>query len=137
MIIDNAQSFKSDTTAHAAQTSLISEPARPRTSTADIDTMPVLDEVMAYTSSSLPKSTSPKPSMIRNESRASTLLPDTEQRSTILGSLSSWLPWNKGAAFGGGFQGRMRSASHAEGSLRELLKSTDLDKKGKGVDRSG
>jgi hypothetical protein len=48
------------------------------------------------------------------------------------------LPWARASAQGeSSIQGRTRSASHAEGSLRELLKSTDFDRKGKGVDRTG
>ena len=139
MIIDNAQGFKQDAASHViSPTSLISEPARPQTSTADIENTPSFDEPGPFTSPSLQTLMSPKPSMIRNESRASTLFPEPEDRPSILGSLSSWLPWSRSAAsFGGSFEGRMRSASHAEGSLRELLKSTDFDKKGKGVDRSG
>lgn len=138
MIIDNAQGFKQDATSHViSPTSLISEPARPQTSIADLGNSPAFDEAGPFTSPSLQTLMSPKPSMIRNESRASTLLPEPEERPSILGSLSSWLPWSKSASFEGGFQGRMRSASHAEGSLRELLKSTDFDKKGKSVDRPG
>ena len=136
MIIDNAQSFKQDSTSNIiSPISLVSEPAIPQTSTADT---PALDEPGSFASPSWQTLMSPKPSMIRNESRASTLLPEPERNHSILGSLSSWLPWSRAAAsFGGGFQERLRSASHAEGSLRELLKSTDSDKKGKDVDRSG
>ena len=138
MIIDNAQGFKQDAASHTTPaTSLVSEPARPQTSTADLDNTPAFDEPGRFTSPSLQTLMSPKPSMIRNESRASTLLPEPEERPSILGSLSSWLPWSRSATSGGGFQGRIRSGSHAEGSLRELLKSTDFDKKGKGVDRNG
>lgn len=139
MIIDNAQGFKQDAGSHIiSPTSLISEPARPQTSTADLEVAPAFDEHGSFNSPSLQTLMSPKPPTIRNESRASTLLPEPEERPSILGSLSSWLPWSRSSAsFGGGFQGRMRSASHAEGSLRELLRSAEFDKKGKGVNRSG
>jgi hypothetical protein len=139
MIIDNAQGFKQDSTSNfTSPTSLVSEPARPQTSTADIENAPAFDRSGPFASPSLQTLMSIKPSMIRNESRTSTLLPEPEESQSVLGSFGSWLPWSRsGALFGGSFQGRLRSASHAEGSLRELLRSTDFDKKGKGVDRSG
>jgi hypothetical protein len=138
MIIDNAQGFKNDTpTQLISPTSLISEPARPQTSTAaDLRHVPVFGESEAYTSLNSHKFGS-KPTMIRNESRASTLRHELKRKPSLLDSISSWLPWGRNPPVAVGNQpGRMRSASHAEGSLRELLKSTDLDQKGKGVDRS-
>ncbi|KAG0646556.1 hypothetical protein D0Z07_7670 [Hyphodiscus hymeniophilus] len=139
MIIDNAQSFKQDSAFHVTSpTSLVSEPARPQTSTADIENTPVFEDHSPFVSPSLQTLMSSKPSLIRNESRASTLLPEPVENQSILGSLSSWLPWTRSSAtFGGRFPGRLRSSSHAEGSLRDLLKSTGFDRKGKGVDRSG
>jgi len=138
MIIDNALGFKSDVATHLiSPTSLISEPARPQTSTADLDNVPAFDEAAPFASPSLQSLMSPKPAMIRNESMASTLRPEMESRTTILGSLSSWLPWGRGVDQTGNFQTRTRTSSHAEGSLRELLKSTEYDRKGKSVDRTG
>jgi hypothetical protein len=136
MIIDNAQGFKNEATTNLiSPTSLISEPARPQTSTAEFDNIPTSDESAPFSSPTLQSLVSPKPSLIRNESMASTLRPD-EPRLSILGSLGSWLPWKRPAGLET-FQDRMRSGSHAEGSLRELLKSTDYDRKGKRVDRAG
>jgi hypothetical protein len=136
MIIDNAQSFKNEATTNViSPTSLISEPARPQTSTADLESLPTLDESAPFSSPTLQSLMSPKPALIRNESMASTLRPEGS-RPTILGSISSWLPWSRPAGLGS-FHERMRSGSHAEGSLRELLKSTDYDRKGKGIDRNG
>lgn len=112
----------------ASPTSLISEPARPQTSTAtDLRSVPAFGEP----GTTMHKLMSMKPATIKNESRAATLRREAGSRPSILGSLSSWLPWSKPD-----FQGRQRSASHAEGSLRDLLKSTEGDRKGKGVDRS-
>ncbi len=138
MIIDNAQAVKDDATSqHMSPTSLISEPARPQTSTAtDLEGGPVF-EPDQYVSSTLQSFMSPKPTTIRNESVASTLRPEPEIRPSLLGSLGSWLPWTRNTGSVETSQGRNRSASHAEGSLRELLKSTDFDRKGKSVDRSG
>jgi hypothetical protein len=137
IVIDNAQSFKEDTgLSIVSPTSLLSEPARPQTSTADIGNASEFDSSNQFASPSLQNMVSAKPSMIRNESRASTLLPGLEDKPTILRNLSSWLPWSRSSEPSGSrFHGRARSSSHAEGSLRELLKSTDPDLKGKGIDR--
>jgi hypothetical protein len=140
MIIDSAQGFKNDgTSTSIPSTSLISEPARPQTSTAmDLETMPVFDEAEQERSPTLYSFMSPRLGMLRHESMSSTLRPEPEPRPSIFGSLGSWLPWARPSAQGeSSIQGRTRSASHAEGSLRELLKSTDFDRKGKGVDRTG
>ncbi|KAI9651105.1 hypothetical protein NHQ30_001142 [Ciborinia camelliae] len=135
MIIDNAQSFKQEQKPQVASpTFLISQPARPQTSAADFEHMPAFDELLPTRPSTFHGLTLPKPTLIRNESIASTLRPETSPRSSILGSLSSWLPWGKPPSPIQTFQGRARSGSHAEGSLRSLLRSTDIDRKGKAVD---
>jgi hypothetical protein len=139
MIIDNAQGFKNDGSSNSIpSTSLISEPARPQTSTEmDLETMPTFDETERERSPTLYSFMSPRLGMLRHESMSSTLRPEPEPRQSMFGSLGSWLPWARSAQGESSFQGRTRSASHAEGSLRELLKSTDFDRKGKGVDRTG
>ncbi|KAK8903013.1 hypothetical protein QC760_008509 [Botrytis cinerea] len=135
MIIDNAQSFRQE---HKPQVSsptlLLSEPARPQTSAADLEHMPALDELTPDQPSTFHELAIPKPTLIRNESIASTLRPENSPRSSILGSLSSWLPWSKPPSPVRTFQGRARSGSHAEGSLRNLLRSTEIARKGKNVD---
>lgn len=139
MVIDNAQSFKHESPNLISPTSLVSEPARPQTSTTtDLETVPEFDPADDQRSPTLHSFMSARPTTIRNESRASSLRPEMETRPSILGSFGSWLPWSKsGTSSSPPTQGRMRSASHAEGSLRELLKSTDFDRKGKGIDRGG
>ena len=138
MIIDNAQSFKNDGSSNSIpSTSLISEPARPQTSTEmDLDTMPVFDETEER-SPTLYSFMSPRLGLLRHASMSSTLRPETDSRPSIFGSLGSWLPWTRPSQGENIFGSRTRSASHAEGSLRELLKATAFDRKGKGVDRSG
>ncbi|TVY45341.1 hypothetical protein LOCC1_G004878 [Lachnellula occidentalis] len=134
VVIDNAQGFKHDTTTQiGSPTSLISAPARPQTSTTEDINISILDQPLSPTLQSLMLQ---KPATIQNESRASTLRPELKGRPSILGSISSWLPWNR-TPEGRTFQGRIRSASHAEGSLRDLLRSSDGDKKGKNIDRIG
>jgi len=140
MIIDNAPGLKNDgSLTSIPSASLISEPARPQTSTAmDLETMPALDETEQQRSPTLYAFMSPRREILRHESMSSTLRPEPEPRPSIFGSLGSWLPWTRSSVQGeSSFQGRTRSASHAEGSLRELLKSADFDRKGKGVDRTG
>ncbi|PBP27617.1 hypothetical protein BUE80_DR001407 [Diplocarpon rosae] len=137
MIIDNAQISKLNASTHIASPgSLLSEPARPQTSTAtDLKNGPVF-ELQHYNSSRSQIIMSQKPTMSQNESMASTLRPQGEGRSSFLGSIGSWLPWSKYATPSNQvFQGRKDSESHAEGSLRNLLKFTNSDHKGKGVDR--
>jgi hypothetical protein len=138
MIIDNAQSFRADSTSQlVSPTSLISEPARPKTSISiDQDASSLTDTITL--SSPTMDQMSAKLTLIRNDSRASTLRPESIPKPTVLGSLTSWLPWARPTDPSSEVvTGRARSLSHAEGSLRELLKSTDYDRKGKGVDRGG
>ncbi|KAG4030146.1 hypothetical protein MFRU_013g01690 [Monilinia fructicola] len=135
MIIDSAQSFKQEHKSHVASpTFFISEPARPQTSAADLEHMPALDEVIPTRPSTFHELISPKSTLIRNESTASILRSETSPRSSILESLSSWLPWSNPPSPVPTFQGRARSGSHAEGSLRSLLRSTNVDRKVKAVD---
>jgi hypothetical protein len=138
MIIDNAHGSKNEAaTSLVSPISLISGPARPQTSTADLENIPTIDGEAAFSFPTLQSMISSKPALIRNESMVSsaTLRPE-KPRSTTFGSISSWLPWSRPAGFGG-LQERMRSGSHAEGSLRDLLKASEYDRKGKGVDRAG
>jgi hypothetical protein len=133
VIIDNAQGFKHDVASQIVlPTSLISEPATPQTSTTAGLDVPLLDQP---TSPTFQSPMAQKPAMIQHESRASTLRPEPDTKPSTFGSLGSWLPWNR-TAEERNFQIKGRSASHAEGSLRDLLKSTDGDKKGKGIDRT-
>ncbi|QSZ32629.1 hypothetical protein DSL72_002208 [Monilinia vaccinii-corymbosi] len=133
MIIDNVQGFHQEhKTQVASLTYLISEPARPQTSAADLERMPAFDELALTRPSAFHELILPKSTLTCHESRASTSRPGTPKTS-ILGSLSSWLPWSKPPSPIQTLQGRARSGSHAEGSLRSLLRSTDIDRKGKNV----
>lgn len=128
MMLDTAHSFNSDAGSQmVSSTSLISEPARPQTSTAsDLKNVPTFRNQLPV--STPIRTSSTKPEMIRNLSSASTLRPGVGTLPTIFENLNSWLPWTKRPE---------KSVSHAEGSLRNLLKSSEPDRKGKGVDRSG
>ena len=133
VMIDNAEGFRHDAASHPASPELlISEPARPQTST------PHLSSVRTFGDSSPSALMQPalvlrRPAWTRpgNPSRTS----EVDTRPSILESLSSWLPWARQPQVSG-LQGRAASVSHAEGSLRDLLRFTDSDTKGKAVDRS-
>ncbi|CZT12786.1 uncharacterized protein RAG0_16491 [Rhynchosporium agropyri] len=134
MIIDNAQVSKYDLDCQIlSPTSLVSEPAQPQTSTAtDIESFvasEVHQNVSVYNSLSLP-------GPIRSVATSSK--PESKRQPSVMGSLGSWLPWAKtGGSSSESLQGRNRSVSYAEGSLRYLLKSTDLGRKGKAVEGTG
>lgn len=118
---------------------LVSQPAAPQTSlpldtpstTLPITTRPSEDSSMLS-----------KPTIIRNESTASTLFSDTIGTPSPFGlaSLKSWLPWTRGSSSNDGIGNRSRRiTSNAEGALKELLKAkaVETDRKGKGIDRGG
>lgn len=134
LIIDKVQGFKQDAAAPVrSPAALISEPARPQTSAAELG-VPTPVEPSHSRSPTLNSLTIQKPAIIQNESQASTLRLEPDTGPSILGSFSSWLPWTRP-------QGERtytgRRTSHAEGSLRQLLEATESGKKGKGVDRTG
>jgi hypothetical protein len=135
VVIDTAQGSRHDATSQALPaSSLISEPARPQTSRpSDLVSVPVLGDPPA--TPTLQSLMSLKPAMIQNESRVATQKAEAAPKPTILKSLGSWLPWNKSQQ--ANFPTKRRSTSHAEGSLRDLLRVTESDSKGKGVDRTG
>ena len=108
ILIDNAQILKQDTVASLmSPTSLLSEPARPQTSTTAPRVVPVPEEVPHSSAS--------------------------ETRSSIFETISSWLSWPRIA----GPASRQRRDSHAEGSLRGLLKATELNGRGRANDQAG
>jgi hypothetical protein len=134
IMIDNTHGSRHDTASNlVSPISLISEPARPQTSTAILDSNieqggELTSPTSLWTSF---KTTSPYNTAIASPSRVL-----AAPRPSILESISTWLPWSRYVAPMGNFQSRARNGSYAEGSLRDLLKSTRTDTKGKSVDRS-
>lgn len=139
LVIDNAQNIKHDSTKpkialpSPKTPALTSAPAQPKTSTiaefpgtpsskATPEPFPAFDPI-GYS----------KPSMIRNQSIASTLAPEPERHTSIFSGFSSWIPWVRSVSMQGG--ATARRPSYAEGSLRHLLRGSEGDRKGKGVDR--
>jgi hypothetical protein len=129
--IDSTHGIRGDAPSRLlSPAALVSEPARPQTSVANEDLSTLED------SNTL---ASPTMSVLaRYESMASTLQPMSSQRPSMFSNLSSWLPWGRSteSTTESNAEG-MSSTSHAEGSLRELLKATDADRKGKAVNRIG
>jgi hypothetical protein len=109
---------------------LVSEPARPQTSVAQQD-LSTLEDSSTIASPTMPDLT-------RHESMASTLRPVSSQRTSLFSNFSSWLPWGRSTESTSESNAEgTSSTSHAEGSLRELLKATDTDRKGKAINRIG
>jgi hypothetical protein len=135
VMIDNAENFRHDTSSTPASPELlISEPARPQTSTADLTSLRTFGEPSKSASPTLqslmfrrPMWTRPTSSMQRASS---------DNGPSLLESLSSWLPWIRQPPQVHAPQGKVAGVSHAEGSLRDLLRFTESDPKGKSVDRS-
>jgi hypothetical protein len=131
LLLDTGHGTKGDAASRTIPSAaLISEPARPQTSMEEQDlaslegTATIVSSVMSTLS--------------RRESTASTLKPISDQRPSVFSNLSSWLPWARPleSTLGSNAE-NVRSPSYAEGSLRQLLKATNGDIKGKGVDRIG
>jgi hypothetical protein len=129
-LIDSVQTNRGDAaTRFISPSALISEPARPQTSITEQDPSNI-DGFVNDPSNRLPP--------VRHDSRASNPRVVSDQRTSVFSNLSSWLPWSRTAdASTGSTSERPLNKSYAEGSLRELLKSSDADRKGKGVDRVG
>jgi hypothetical protein len=128
-LIDSTHGVKGDATSRLlSPAALVSEPARPQTSVTHQDLLTLEDSTTVASPT--------MPALARHESMASTLRPMSTHRPSMLSSLSSWLPWGRSAepTSESNAEGT-RGTSHAEGSLRELLKATDTDRKGKAVDR--
>lgn len=131
ILIDSAHGFKGDAASRLiSPAALVSEPARPQTSIAEQD-LSVLEDSSTIGSATMP-------SLIRQESMASTLRPASNARPSVFSNLASWLQWGRPVETPlESNTGGSRLQSHAEGSLRELLKATNSDRKGKAVDRVG
>jgi hypothetical protein len=130
-LIDSTHRVRGDATLRIlSSAALVSEPARPQTSVTHEDLLS-LEDSSTFFSPTLPD-------LARHESLASTLQFPSSQRPSMFSNLSSWLPWSRlSESTSERNADGVRNTSHAEGSLRELLKATDNDRKGKAVDRIG
>lgn len=118
----------SNTTPHSSVTALVSEPALPQASTSQLELRTTSEQqanrqATAYAS---PKKASVTDNVATSMAKGSISPSDRRNHGPgLLSSLSGWIPWRPSSTSG-------RSSGRAEGSLRELLRTTDT--KGKGVD---
>lgn len=135
VMIDNADNFRNESSSTPASPELlISEPARPQTSTADLASVRTFGEPSQAASPTLQSLIFRRPTGTRTTNPMQRS--DSDNGPTLLESLGSWLPWVRQPPQVHGPQGRAAGVSHAEGSLRDLLRSSGLDPKGKAIDRS-
>jgi hypothetical protein len=127
ILIDQAHKVDNEPSSISREsTSLLSEPARPQTSiAAGVDVPSPLEWRRTFSS---PQQQVHTLSKVSKESAVHKSKLGAPNLPTIFESISSWLPWSKNTD---------DAEMNAEGSLRELLKSTDVDKKGKGPGRLG
>ncbi|WYZ38640.1 hypothetical protein EsH8_III_000554 [Colletotrichum jinshuiense] len=118
-------------------TALVSEPALPKTSTSHLEVRTDVDENVKHRHP--PKGSDERPRANVSEPRNHETSAQADQAKTpagLLAGLTGWVPWRLPPIVGIGSasaQGGV-SRSHAEGSLRELLKTTDIKNKGKIVE---
>lgn len=133
VMIDNAESSRQKATPHPASPEVfISEPARPQTSTALLSSVRTLDESSQSTSMQNRLFRRPTPQRSANVA----FIPEADARPSIMESVTSWLSWSRRPSNTSTTHGPAGAISYAEGSLRELLRSTSSDAaKGKMADR--
>jgi len=128
-----------DNTRHAGQndvtsprgsaSALVSEPARPQTSSSHLQTRTAPDDGLGNIT---PDSTQNAELM----EAVAGLLPPLEGTSPNAG-WGSWIPWRSAVSGSTSNQRGDSKTSHAEGSLRQLLKTVDAKDKGKAVEHDG
>ncbi|OLN82149.1 hypothetical protein CCHL11_07647 [Colletotrichum chlorophyti] len=120
----------------SSATALVSEPALPKTSTSHLEVRTDAEESTAFRRAYKDADDRIPASATRPQQETSAQPDQTKAASGLLAGLTGWVPWRLppivglGSAFAQGGVSR----SHAEGSLRELLKTTDAKNKGKAVE---
>lgn len=120
---------------------LVSEPSMPQTSSSHLEIRTTSNELFgdASTQGSVPDSDGSDRTVAQF---LQSLTPKDEPKATnsrLISGLGNWVPWKTGSlgAVTSPPGPGTASSSHAEGSLRELLKTVDdQDKKGKSVERT-
>ncbi|GKT40856.1 uncharacterized protein ColSpa_01037 [Colletotrichum spaethianum] len=121
----------------SSATGLVSEPALPKTSTSHLEVRTDVEENVAHRHA--PKGSDERPRAAVHEPQhceTSAQVDQMKMPTGLLAGLTGWVPWRLPPIVGLGSasaQGGV-SRSHAEGSLRELLKTTDFKSKGKAVE---
>ncbi|KAK2064636.1 hypothetical protein LY76DRAFT_612011 [Colletotrichum caudatum] len=120
-----------------SSTGLVSEPALPKTSTSHLEVRTDAEENAAHHHAA--KGSDERPRADGHETQyhgASTQPGQTKVPAGLLAGLTGWVPWRLPPIVGLGSasaQGGV-SRSHAEGSLRELLKTAGFKSKGKAAE---
>ncbi|KAK1999689.1 hypothetical protein LX36DRAFT_466169 [Colletotrichum falcatum] len=117
-------------------TGLISEPALPKTSTSHLEVRTDAEENAAHRHADKGSDERPRAGGHEHQHHENSAQPQTKLPAGLLAGLTGWVPWRLPPIVGLGSasaQGGV-SRSHAEGSLRELLKTTDFKSKGKAVE---
>ncbi|KAK1986592.1 hypothetical protein LZ30DRAFT_746327 [Colletotrichum cereale] len=113
---------------------LVSEPALPKTSTSHLEVRTDAEENMAHRHA--PKGSDERLRADGHEPQHHEASDQTKPPAGLLAGLTGWVPWRLPPIVGLGSasaQGGV-SRSHAEGSLRELLKAAESKNKGKAVE---
>ncbi|KAI0129982.1 hypothetical protein BJ170DRAFT_618364 [Xylariales sp. AK1849] len=126
----------------ASGSALVSEPARPKTSRNHLEIRTTQEDPDAKNYTPEPPGEPSEPVVSDSVAAAAIASPDKHRgQSGLLSGFGNWMPWRGSGTVtevaSSDWKGG-RSKSYAEGSLRELLKSTDgtlTDVKGKGVGR--
>ncbi|KAF6842551.1 hypothetical protein CMUS01_02975 [Colletotrichum musicola] len=118
-------------------TALVSEPAMPKTSTSHLEVRTDAEENAAHRRAHRGSDERPQADVSQAQHHEPSGKPDHKRTSSgLLAGLTGWVPWRLPPIVGLGSasaQGGV-SRSHAEGSLRELLKTTETKNKGKAVE---
>lgn len=121
---------------------LVSEPSKPQTSNSHLEIRTTPNDLFgdASTQGSQPESSEGAGSDQTVTQYLQGLTPRDELHasSSLMSGLGNWVPWKNvfpNAATASQPGVAPANPSHAEGSLRELLKSVDLKQKGKSVER--
>lgn len=147
--IINADATKNQTSVEAASprnssAALVSEPSMPQTSSSHLEIRTTPNELFgdASTQGSQPGSPDGSDQTVTQFLQGLTSQGESKTSSSgLISGLGNWVPWktvvSSGAAAANSQPGTASAGpSHAEGSLRELLKTVDTKNKGKSVERT-
>ncbi|KAF5505639.1 hypothetical protein CGCS363_v005233 [Colletotrichum siamense] len=116
---------------------LVSEPALPKTSTSHLEVRTDVEESVGHRHARRGSDERLQHEVSKPQQReTSTQLDQTKNTRGLLAGLTGWVPWRLPPIVGLGSTSAQGGVprSHAEGSLRDLLKTTDTKNKGKAIE---
>ncbi|KAF9881035.1 hypothetical protein CkaCkLH20_01185 [Colletotrichum karsti] len=116
---------------------LVSELALPKTSTSHLEVRTDVEENAGYRHARKSSDERRQTDVSKPQHHETPAQPDqTKQTGSLLAGLTGWVPWRLPPIVGLGSASAQGGVprSHAEGSLRDLLKTTDAKNKGKSVE---